>query len=196
MEEQKPYLIIISGPSGAGEDSVINGLKKKLPIEPVITTVTREKRLGESQGNPYYFTTKEQFLRDVEDGKFFEHAQHYNEQYYGTSTEELERIRKTGKIGILKIDYQGVESAKKKMPGIKAIFLIAPLDVLEKRIRARQNVTDEYVAERMEYTKKWMKHRDIYDYEVVNEQGKLEDTIIKVAEIIRRECLLDKKALL
>ena len=185
MEEKKTSLIIISGPSGAGEDSVINGLRNILPIEPVITTVTREKRPGESEGNPYYFVTKEQFLLGIEEDKFFEYAKHYNGQYYGTSKEELERIERAGKIGILKIDYQGVESAKKKIPDIKAIFLTAPLDVLEQRIRARQHVTDAYVAERMEYTKKWMKHRDIYDYEVVNEQGKLNQTIAKVAEIIR-----------
>src|SRR3989339_925542 len=185
MEDKKLCLIIISGPSGAGEDSVIAGLKKILPIESVITTVTREKRFGESQGNPYYFITKEQFLRDIDDGKFFEHAQHYNDQYYGTSTDELERIRKIGKIGILKIDYQGVESAKEKLPGIKAILLTAPLDILEKRIRARQHVTDEYVRERMEYTQEWMKHKHLYDYEVVNEQGKLAHTIAVVAGIVQ-----------
>ncbi|HLD31756.1 MAG TPA: hypothetical protein VJB37_02580 [Patescibacteria group bacterium] len=184
--------IIISGPSGAGEDSVINGLRQKLSVEVAITTVTRSPRPGESEGHPYYFVTEPAFVAGVAAGEFFEYAQHYNGNWYGLSQAEMERIKQSGKIGIFKIDYHGVASMKRKLPGLKAIFLTAPLDVLEKRIRRRSEVTDAYVQERMAYTKEWLKHTDLYDYQVVNEEGKLEQTIIQVENIIRLEMGLDK----
>lgn len=186
MDKQKYPIIIISGPSGAGEDSIINGLKKRLPIERVITTNTRGMRPGESQGKPYYFISREKFQEDLAAGKFFEQAEEY-ENYYGVTHEELERVKNSGKIGIWKIGYKGVMYAKEKIPNIVAIFINAPLDILERRIRGRGGVTDEYVKERMKYTKEWLKHRDIYDYEVENEQGKLAETIDKVEGIIKRE---------
>jgi len=187
------HFIIISGPSGAGEDSVIGRLKNILPIEVVTTTVTRKMRTGESQGKPYYFVTTEQFLKEIEAGNFFEYAKHYNGNYYGVGLNEISRIKEEKKIGVFKVDYQGVRSLKDKIPGIKAILLTAPLDVLENRIRRRDHVDDKYVAERMTYTKEWLKHKDIYDYEVVNEQGKLAETVEKVAKIIEKELTLDKK---
>lgn len=187
-------IIIISGPSGAGEDAVIEGLiKKKWPLERVITTITRAPRLGESQGRPYYFVARDKYEQMLRDGEFFEHAQHYNGNYYGVTFAEIERIKRSGRIGIWKIDYQGVAAAKKLIPGIKAIFIIAPLDILEKRIRRRSGMTDAYVAERMAYTRAWLKHVGIYDYTVVNEEGKLAETIEEVGRIIAELTGLDEK---
>ena len=177
-------LVIISGPSGAGEDSIIKGLSKSLSIERVITTVTRDKRAGESEGDPYYFISEEDFQKKIEKNEFFEFAQHYNGNYYGVTLAEIERVKKSGRIGIWKIDYKGVIAAKKLMPELVAIFVTASPEVLEKRIRGRSGVTDDYVAERMDYSREWMKHTDIYDYTVVNEQGKLEQAIDHTRSII------------
>jgi guanylate kinase len=179
-------IFIISGPSGAGEDSIIEGLKKKFPIERVITTTTRAMRPGESNGYPYYFIAKEEFRKGVESGKFIEWAEEYNGNLYGVTKEELERVAMSGKIGIWKIEWKGVITAKKMFPEIKSIFVTVPdIKILEDRIRRRDNVTDEHIKERMEYTKEWMSHADIYDYTVVNEEGKLEEAIRKTAEIIK-----------
>ncbi len=187
MSEKQNNIFIISGPSGVGEDSVINGLAKILPIERIITTTTRAMRSRESQGNPYYFISKDEFKTGIEQNKFFEYAQEYNDNYYGVTFEEINRIKNlSDKIGIWKIEYKGVITAKKLMPEIVAIFLIAPLKDLEKRIRQRDNITDEYIQERMEYTKEWLKHEDIYDYKVENKEGELKETIQKVAEIIEK----------
>lgn len=179
-------LFIISGPSGAGEDSVIDGLAKLMPIERAITTVTRSPRAGESDGHPYYFVTGEQFQQKIASGEMVEYAQHYNGNFYGVTKAELERVAASGKIGIWKIDYKGVEAAKKMFPGIIAIFIIAPFEVLEERIRARGNATEDYIAERMAYTKEWLKHTNIYDYTVTNEQGKLDQTIQAALAIIKK----------
>jgi guanylate kinase len=180
-------IIIISGPSGVGEDSIIDGLKKIMPIERVITTTTRKMRSWESQGDPYYFISKAEFKNGIKDNKFFEYALEYNENLYGVTLEEIERVRKSGKTGIWKIEYKGIISAKKMIPGIKAIFINAPLQDLERRIRSREkNISEEYIKERMGYTIEWLKNKDIYDYEIVNEEGKLDEAIEKTANLIKK----------
>jgi guanylate kinase len=181
-------IFIISGPSGAGEDSVIEGLKKILPIERVITTTTRLTREGESQGNPYYFISKEDFEKKIRNDELAEYAQEYNGNFYGVEKKELERPINPEKVRIWKIEYKGVITAKKKFPKIKSIYIAAPsLEILKKRIKKRNsNISEEYLEERMRYTEEWMKHENIYDFKVVNKEGKLNETIEKVAEIIRK----------
>ncbi len=180
----KGKIVIISGPSGAGEDSIIDGLEKLMPIERVVTTTTRDMRPGEAEAQPYYFISKEDFKNGIEEGKFFEYAEHYNNNFYGVTFEEIERVKNSDKLGIWKIDYKGVMQAKEQMPEVKAIFVNAPMDILEKRIRSRGGVTEEYVKERMAYTREWLEHTDIYDYAIENTEGDLEGTIMKVKDII------------
>lgn len=192
MDKAYP-IVIISGPSGAGEDSIIEKLAEKMPLERVITTTTRAMRPGESEGNPYHFVSKEDFQQGVDGNKFFEYAQEYNANWYGVTFEELKRVEESGKVGVWKIEYKGVQKAKEIMPNILAIFINAPLEVLESRIKRRDNASDEYVAERMAYTLEWLKYRDIYDYEVENEEGKLDRAVDEVEAIIRKHLPLDKK---
>jgi guanylate kinase len=182
----KSNIFIISGPSGAGEDSVIEGLREYFDIERVITTTTRKMRPGESQGSPYYFISMEEFEKGIAENNFSEYAKQYNGNFYGVARKELDRVKKSGKIGIWKIEYKGVINVKKNYPEIITIFItVSDLKILESRIRRRDNVTEEYVKDRMKYTEEWMKHADIYDYIVYNEEGKLDETIKKVAEIIK-----------
>lgn len=188
-------LFIISGPSGAGEDSIINGLEKILPVERVITTTTRQMRPGEKSGKPYYFVSHDDFIELIKEKKLFEYAQEYNNNYYGVTNDEINRVKTNGKIGLWKIEYKGVATAKKLIPKIIAIFINAPLEILEKRIRKRDNVTDQFVKERLQYTEEWLKHLDLYDYLVENEEGKLDQAITQVAEIIKKtlKLAIDKK---
>ncbi len=182
-------IFIISGPSGAGEDSVIEGLRKYFEIERVITSTTRSMRPGEKQGKPYYFLSREEFEKKIENDELAEWALQYNNNLYGVTKDELERVGKSGKIGIWKIEYKGVISVKKKYPEIKSIYIAPPsLEILRERILRRDlSVSEEYLKERMKYTKEWMRHEDIYDFKIVNEEGKLEETIEKVAEIIKSQ---------
>lgn len=184
MGQYNGNIIIISGPSGAGEDSIIDGLSEILPVERVITTTTRKMRRGDSEGNPYYFISKQEFQKGIDEGKYFEWAEQYNGQYYGVTYDEIKRVQESGKLGTWKIEYKGVRQAQELIPGIPSIFINAPLDILEKRIRSREGISDEYVASRMEYTKEWLNHTDIYDYIVENEEGKLDEAIQKVYMII------------
>ncbi|OGH84868.1 MAG: hypothetical protein A2493_01260 [Candidatus Magasanikbacteria bacterium RIFOXYC12_FULL_33_11] len=190
---EKPYpIIIISGPSGAGEDSIIEKLGECIAIERVITTSTRAMRLGESEGHPYHFISKENFKKGIDENKFFEYAQEYNGHWYGVTFEELKRVEESGKVGVWKIEYKGVKKAKELIPNILAIFINAPIEVLKSRIKRRDNASDEYVAERMKYTLEWLKYKDIYDVEVENEEGKLDQSVEEVAVIIRKHLSLDK----
>jgi len=181
-------IFIISGPSGVGEDSVISGLANYFPIERVITSTTRPMRKGESHGNPYYFISQKEFEKKIKNNQLAEWAQEYNNNFYGVTCEELERVKNSKNIGIWKIEYKGVLTAKKKFSEIKSIYIAPPsLEILRQRILKRDpDASNEYIKERMEYTKEWMKHENIYDYKVINEEGKLEETIKKVAEIIEK----------
>ena len=201
----KNNIFIISGPSGAGEDSIIKGLEKYFPIERIITTSTRVMRPGESQENPYWFITREDFEKRRNNNEFVEWAEQYNGNLYGVTKEEIERVKNSGRVGIWKIDWKGVITAKKIYPvksppcgvgkaefnkvnpEIPAIFVTVPnLKILENRIRRRGGLSEKYIRERMKYTKEWMEHADIYDYTVVNKEGKLDEAIAQTAEIIRK----------
>lgn len=185
-KNKKNNLFIISGPSGSGQDSIIKGLKKIIPIKQVITTTTRPMRQGESQKNPYYFISKEKFKKDIKKNKFFEYAKEYNDNYYGVTHEEIKKVLKSNKIGIWKIEYKGVIAAKKLLPGIIAVLITAPLDILEKRIRSRsKNAPEKFIKERMDYTKQFLKYKKIYDYEVANEEYKLNQAVTEVLKIIK-----------
>jgi len=177
-------IFIISGPSGAGEDSVIEGLKKNLAIKKIVTTTTRKIRQGEAHGKDYYFVSKENFEKGIKDNNFFEWAKEYNNNLYGVTHKEINRVKNSNKIGIWKIEYKGVIYAKKVMPEILAIMINAPEEILIKRIKSRSSVSDKFIKERMEYNKEWIKNKDVYDYEITNEENKLEETIQKVTTII------------
>ena len=179
-------IFIISGPSGSGQDSIIEGLRKKLPVELVMTSTTRQKRDGESEGNPYYFISSETFEKNIDEGKFLEHAKTYNEQYYGVTHEEIKRVSESGKIGIWKMDWRGVETAKKLFPTLSAFLITAPLSVLESRIRRRDNPGETFIRERMEYTKEFLKHTHLYDFVIENEEDGLEQAVEQVYQIIKK----------
>lgn len=178
-------IFIISGPSGSGQDSVIERVATLMPIERVITSTTRAPRPGETNGSPYYFLSHDQFEAGIEKGAFIEWAREYNDELYGVTHEELRRVAESQSIGIWKIEYKGVITAKSLFPNIVAILITAPLESIEARLRMRDNPTEAYLAERMAYTKEWLKHTHIYDYTVENLDGKLEETVKKISKILK-----------
>lgn len=181
----KTVFFIISGPSGAGEDSVIEGLAKKIKFERVVTVVTREKRKGEREGRPYRFVSVVEFKKMIEKGDFFEWAKVYGD-YRGATKKEIERLKKKKILVLWKIDFQGVKTLKRKMPGVLAIFIYPPsLGLLKKRLIKRGKDSLETIERRMVFTKKWLAQKGVYDYIVVNRENKLEATIDRVFDIIK-----------
>jgi guanylate kinase len=185
-------IVIISGPSGAGEDSIIKAVLKDLPAEKIVSTTTREMRAEDEEGVTYYFVSKEEFKKGIANNQYTEYAKEYNDNYYGVTEKELLRVARSAKIGIWKIEYKGVITAKKLFPQIKAIFISAPIEDLKRRIKKRDNLPNAYLEERMAYTKEWLKHKDIYDYELKNSDGNLEKAIADCKKILKSLYLVDK----
>jgi guanylate kinase len=184
-------IFIITGTSGAGKDSVIEKIKEKnLEFEWVKTTVSRPMREGESEGNPYYFVTPAQFKEKIEKGEMIEYALVYG-NYYGCEKKEIERCLATGKPVIWKVDIQGVPIIKKHYPDSVCVFISAPsFEVLEKRIRGRGKDDEETIQKRMKTAKTEMKDANenpLYDFVVVNEENRLDETVEKVVEIIKNK---------
>jgi len=177
-------IFIISGPSGSGQDSVISGLKKEFDLDKIVTTTNRKMRLEDKEGVTYYFISKEEFERRIEEEKFFEWAIEDNGNYYGGTYAELERVKKSSKPVIWKIDYKGVLNAKKILPEAKSIFIYIPKELIESRLEKRGE-SEETIKRRLEYSKGWYDNEDAFDYKVINEEGKLEEAIKQVAEIIK-----------
>lgn len=186
FNQTKNNIFIISGPSGAGKDAVISGLKKILPSRQLITTTSRPKRPEEQPGKPYYFISKKDFKKKVKQNKFFEYDKHYD-NYYGLTYHEINKNKKCGKICFWQAEYKGVMTIKKQHPDIIAIFINSPLKILKKRMREREKIINKKIFDqRIKDIKEWLKHLDIYDYVVVNKQGQLDQTITKVAKIIKK----------
>lgn len=178
-------VFVIHGPSGSGQDSIIQGVAKLLPIERVITTVSREMRSFESQGHPYYFITKEDFEGLIRANAMAEYVQKYTGIYYGVTKAELDRFSESasGKIGIWKVDAEGAATIKARYPEIIVIMISAPLEIIEQRIRNREALPEEEIQARLNHIQEWLP-KSIYDYRIENEEGKLDEAIAQVKAII------------
>lgn len=176
---------IITGLSGAGKDSITDGLKQAgLDYARVITTTTRPIRKGEKQGDPYYFVSENDFKRMISDNKFFEWAVVYT-NYYGNTKDAVEKALSLGKPVVLRIDCQGAETIKQKYPEAIVIFISVPsIKILEKRLRKRGLDSDYVIKQRLKHVEKEIKSLKKSDYVVVNEENKLNKAIEKVKNII------------
>ncbi|MFA6255131.1 MAG: guanylate kinase [Patescibacteria group bacterium] len=188
MSKKQNKIFIISGPSGVGEDVIIDGLKKKIKFNQLTTTVTRKMRVGERQGKPYYFITAKKFKTMIKNKEFVEWAIVYGD-YRGCPKKEIKRLLKLNKPILWKVDWQGVKTAKKTFPGqVVAIFIIPDsYQILEKRLVKRGWDSIQTIKNRKKFTLEWFKHKSIYDYIVVNHQGKLRQAINETVTIIREE---------
>lgn len=163
-------LYIISAPSGAGKTSMIAKLLESLSdTEMAVSHTTREAREGEVNGKHYHFVTADEFLNEVHENKFLEHANVFG-NHYGTSVAAVELILKKGSDVILEIDWQGAQQVRKIMDEAKSIFILPPSkEELEKRLRGRGTDSDEVIAKRLGQSCDDIKHYDEFDYVVIND---------------------------
>lgn len=176
-------IFIITGPAGAGEDSIIKRLGKYIDFDKIATTTSRPMRQEDKEGVSYYFISKEEFEKGIKENKFFEYALEDNGNYYGGTYCELERVKKITKPVIWKIDYKGVINAKKLLPAVKSIYISIPFNLIEKRLKNRGD-SPEIIQSRLNYAKGWYKNEQLFDFKVENEEGKLDEAVEKVAKII------------
>lgn len=178
-------LFIITGPSGAGKDSVIYRSKDQgLNFAQVITTSTREIRAGESEGHPYHFISEEEFKKLIDGKEMIEWAKVYG-NYYGSTKKEVEDKLSENEVVVVKVDPQGARTFKKMMPEAISLFIMPPsYEYLEKRLVNRETDTKEVIKQRLETARKELENLLDWDYLVVNEEGKLDEAATEVKEII------------
>lgn len=181
-------LYVITGPSGAGKDSVIYKAKEEgLKFEQVITTSTREIRSGESEGHPYYFVSQTEFEKTKDSDGMIEWAEVYG-NFYGSTKDEVESKLKENDVVIVKVDPQGARTFKKLRPDSTTIFIMPPsYEYLEKRLINRETDTKEVIKQRLDTAKRELENLLDWDYLVVNEEGKLKEAALEVKEIVEEK---------
>lgn len=166
----KGRLIIVSGPSGSGKDTVLAELFLKHPeVRLSISSVTRAMRDGETANGKYHFISREEFEQALNRGEMLEHNV-YLGNYYGTPKKPVDdAIREDAEI-ILEIDVNGAANIKKLYPDAVSIFIMPPsLEVLEKRLSGRGTESREQVVGRLKIALSEIEHASKYDYVVIND---------------------------
>lgn len=182
-------LLVLSGPSGCGKSSLVNEiLKKNDNIYFSISTTTRKAREGEKEGVDYYYISKEQFQKEIEEELFLEWAEVHG-NYYGTSIKPIEKALEDGKLVIFDIDVQGHEIVKKRYASIMtSLFITTPnKEILKERLLNRATDKLEVIENRIFNAKSEMSRIEEYDYILVNDDFKASldsfESIVKVARL-------------
>jgi len=186
--QHEPLLVVISGPSGVGKDSVLQCLKERgLPFHFVITATTRPPRPNEVHGVDYFFVSNTEFAEMVEKGEMLEYAMVYND-YKGVPKSQVREALKSGKDVIMRLDVQGAETIRKLCPQAVMIFLtVENEDDMAARIRRRSAETEENIKLRILTARSELTRIADFDYIVVNRQGKLDETADIILAIIKAE---------
>jgi len=173
-----PKVIIISGPSGVGKDSVIKRMRDlNHRFHFVVTATDRPPRPEEVDGIDYHFLSTPEFQRMIDDGEFIEYALVYD-QYKGVPKAHVREALASGLDVIMRIDVQGTVSIKRLIPQAVTIFLAPPsVDILIQRLRRRKGDSWEQIQHRLETALAEMEQIKNFDYVVVNKEDKLDDAV-------------------
>ncbi|HEX9012048.1 MAG TPA: guanylate kinase [Anaerolineaceae bacterium] len=188
VPKPEPLIIVISGPSGVGKDSVIRRLRERqLPLHFVITATSRPPRAGERDGVDYFFVTREEFTRMIEQGELLEHTLVY-EDYKGIPKAQVRQALDSGKDVILRVDVQGAATIRSLCSEAVLIFLTPRNEAeLIQRLKDRKSESDQSLAIRLQTAREEIKRLDEYDYVVENSQGQLDTAVDTIVAIICAE---------
>lgn len=192
--QPQPLLIVISGPSGVGKDTVLQRMKERdLPFHFVVTATTRPKRPNEVHGKDYFFLSKDEFARMIEQDELIEYAIVYGD-YKGIPKQQVREAMSSGKDVIMRIDVQGAETVRKLAPEAVLIFITVPNEPeLERRLRERKTETPEELTLRIATARKELQRVEAFDYVVVNQDFHLDETVDATRAIITGEHLRVKQ---
>lgn len=189
----KGTLIVISGPSGAGKDTICQQLLKEIPnLWLSISVTTREMRIGEVEGIHYFFKNKDEFEKMITNNEFLEYATVHSNQYYGTPKKEISEKLNNGIDVILEIDINGALQIKENFEEAVFIFILPPsMEELKNRLIKRGTESKEKIMERFQTAYKELNYISKYNYVVINDQ--VEDATNKIKSIIMAEkCRVDR----
>jgi guanylate kinase len=177
-------VLVVTGPSGAGKGTLIRQLVERVPgIEVTISATTRERRRGEEDGREYWFLSDADFLARVERGEFLEHVEYVSGHRYGTLRSELDRIAGNGHVPLLELETEGALAVKQHVPSAVTIFISAPVDELERRLRERATESSGEIHERIELARKQLEQAGEFDHVIENDD--LERAVAELTDLVR-----------
>ncbi|MEO0229253.1 MAG: guanylate kinase [candidate division WOR-3 bacterium] len=186
--KHRPFVIVLSAPSGTGKTTVLNRVRNLDPnLYYSVSITTRSPRPGEINGVDYIFTSKENFIKMINDNELLEWAQVFGGEYYGTPKAPVLKALQEGKDVIMDLDIQGKTSLEKFFgEELVSIFLLPPsIKELKRRLQKRQTETEDELKERLERAKLELKWAEKYQYLVISSD--VEKTAFDIITIIRAE---------
>ena len=188
LPRQEPLLVVISGPSGVGKDTVIDRMKERnLPFHFVVTATTRPPREEEQDGVDYIFVTHDEFAEMIEGGELLEYAIVYND-YKGIPKAQVRQALESGMDVVMRLDVQGAETIRGLSPQAVLIFLTTQSeDELVRRLKVRKSETREGLKLRIAMARQEMNRIHEFDYVVVNRDSKLDEAVDAILAIIQAE---------
>ncbi|MBG92451.1 MAG: guanylate kinase [Chloroflexi bacterium] len=182
-------IVVLSGPSGVGKDSVLARLKElKFRITVPATMTTRPPRPLETHGVHHLFVSHDEFKKHISHGNLLEYAEVYGGHFYGVPKSEVEKAMETGDYVFIRVDVQGAISLKQTLPEAKFIFLIpATKEELKSRLLSRGTEDVFAIEERMDAIDKEYSLVDEFDYVVENSEGKLDRAVEEIIKIMEKE---------
>lgn len=183
-----PLLIVISGPSGVGKDTVIRRMKERgLPFHFVVTATTRAPRPGEVDGQDYLFYSGKEFTQLMEKGEFLETARVYRD-CKGIPKQQVRQALASGQDVVLRVDVQGAQTVRRLCPDALLLFLTTDSEEdLSRRLRRRQTESAEGLSLRLATAREEMSRLGEFDYVVPNRDQRLDETVDLILGIIQAE---------
>ena len=184
----EPLLVVISGPSGVGKDTVLDHMKQRgLPFHFVVTATTRPRRPGEVEGEDYFFVEEEQFLDMIEKGDLIEHALVYND-HKGVPKRQVRAAMESGRDVVMRVDVQGAKTIRALAPEALLIFLTAKdEEELARRLRKRRTESEADLQLRLKTAKEELRYLEFFDFAVLNAESQIEKAVDTVLAIIEAE---------
>jgi len=187
FRKQRPKLIALTAPSGAGKTTIARHLLKTFDeLEFSISATTRDKRAHEVDGRDYYFLTKAEFEEKIASDEFVEWEEVYEGQFYGTLKSEVERILRVGKYAIFDIDVKGATSIKRVYSDEAMVIFIKPPspEVLFERLRKRKTETPASLEKRIARARRELAYEDKFDRILINDD--LQTALNDAERLIRK----------
>jgi guanylate kinase len=180
----RPSVIVVTGPSGAGKGTLIRELLNRVPeLEVTVSATTRDRRPGEVDGREYWFLTPEEFLARIEAGEFLEQVVYVSGHRYGTLRSELERIQAKGEVPLLELETEGALRVKHDVEGAVTVFISAPVDELERRLRERATESSGEIGERIALAREQLEQAGDFDHVIENDE--LDRAVSELTELVR-----------
>jgi guanylate kinase len=163
-------VFVITGPSGAGKGTLIRALLERVPVlEVAVSATTRPQRPGETDGVEYHFLDEHAFVARIEEGTFLEHVQYVSGKRYGTLRSEMQRVADDGRVCVLELELEGALRVQEEVEGSVTLFIAAPVEELERRLRERATESTGEIEDRIALARYQLEQAHRFRYMVRND---------------------------